>query len=78
MSTSPFRECARERYLRHLWHHNEQVKSEISILSAKLKEQNTDIQQKLMAKKLLINQHTAKIERLNRKCKENIKKRVYV
>jgi predicted RNase H-like nuclease (RuvC/YqgF family) len=76
LSTSPIHECARERYLRHLWHHNEQVKAEIEILSAKLEEQNNDIQQKLVVKNLLINQHKAKIERLNRKCNEDMKKRV--
>lgn len=76
MSTLPFRECAREQYLRHLWHHNEQVKAEISALSANIEEQNNDIKLKLMAKTLLIKQHEAKIERLNRKCEEDIKKRV--
>ncbi|XP_021938054.1 IQ domain-containing protein D isoform X2 [Zootermopsis nevadensis] len=77
LSTLPINECVRERYLRHLWHHNEQVKAEISIVSAKLEEQNNDTQQKLMAKNLLINQHKAKIERLNKKCNEDMKKIVY-
>jgi predicted RNase H-like nuclease (RuvC/YqgF family) len=76
MSTSSFHECAREQYLRHLWHDNEQLKDEISALSAKLEKQNNDIQLKLMAKTLLIKQHESKIERLNRKCEEDIKKRV--
>jgi predicted RNase H-like nuclease (RuvC/YqgF family) len=76
MSTSSFHECAREKYLRHLCHHNEQLKDEISALSAKMEKQNNDIQLKLMAKTLLIKQHESKIERLNRKCEEDIKKRV--
>jgi hypothetical protein len=76
MSTPPFREQAREQYLRHLWHRNEQVKAELSALSAKTGEQNNDIQLKLMVKTLLIKQYEAKIERLNRKCEEDIKKRV--
>jgi predicted RNase H-like nuclease (RuvC/YqgF family) len=75
LSTS-FHECARERYLQRLWHHNEQVKAEISVLSAKLEEQDRDIQLKLTAKDLLINQHEAKIERLNRQCEDNLKRRV--
>jgi hypothetical protein len=76
MSTPPFRDRAREQYFRRLWHHNEQVKADISALSAKVEEQNNDIQLRLMAKTLLIKQHEAKIERLNRKCEEDIKKRV--
>jgi predicted RNase H-like nuclease (RuvC/YqgF family) len=76
MSTPPFREHAREQYLRHLWHHNEQVKAEISALSAKMQEQNKNLKLKLMAKTLLIKQHEAKIERLNKKCEEDIKKTV--
>jgi predicted RNase H-like nuclease (RuvC/YqgF family) len=75
LSTS-FHECARERYLQRLWHHNEQVKSEISALTVKLDEQNRDMQLKLTAKNLLISQHEAKIERLNRQCEENLKRRV--
>jgi predicted RNase H-like nuclease (RuvC/YqgF family) len=74
LSTS-FQECARERYLQRLCKHNEQVKAEISVLTTKLEEQNRDIQLKLTAKNLLVNQHEAKIERLNRKCEENLKKR---
>lgn len=62
--------------MRHLCHHNEQLKDEISALSAKMEKQNNDIQLKLMAKTLLIKQHESKIERLNRKCEEDIKKRV--
>jgi ABC-type Zn2+ transport system substrate-binding protein/surface adhesin len=76
MSTPPCHEHAREQYLCHLWHHNEQVKAEISDLSAKMEEQNKDIKLKLMAKTLLIKQHEAKIERLNRNCDEDVKKRV--
>lgn len=75
LSTS-FQECAGDRYLQRLWHHNEQLKEEIFVLSAKLEEQNRDIQLKLTAKNLLINQNEAKIERLNRKCEEDLKKRV--
>jgi predicted RNase H-like nuclease (RuvC/YqgF family) len=74
--TSPFQECAREQYLRRLWHNNEQVKAEIFRLSAKLEEQNDDIKVKLMAKNLLISQLEDKIDRLNRKCEEDIKRRV--
>ena len=62
--------------MQRLWHHNEQLKEENSVLSAKLEEQNRDIQLKLTAKNLLINQHGAKIERLNKKCEEDLKRRV--
>jgi len=75
LSTS-FQECARDRYLQRLWHYNKQLNEEISVLSAKLEEQNRDIQLKLTAKNLLINQHEVKIERLNRKCEEDLKRRV--
>jgi hypothetical protein len=76
MSTSQFHDCAREQYFHYLWHHNEQVKTDISALSAKMEKQNNDVQLKLMAKALLIKQHEAKIERLNMKCEEDMKKKV--
>lgn len=62
--------------MQRLWHHNEQLKEDMSVLSAKLEEQNRDIQLKLTAKNLLINQHETKIERLSRKCEEDLKRRV--
>ncbi|KAJ4436912.1 hypothetical protein ANN_17044 [Periplaneta americana] len=77
ISTTPLEEHAREKYLRRIWHHNEQLKEDISLFSTKLEEQYNEIQFKVIAKKLLINQYESKIERVNKKCKDDIRKRVY-
>ena len=76
LSTSPLQHLAKEQALRRIWNRNEAAKQEIAYLSRYLEEQNNELQLKIMAKNLMINQHEGKIQRLNKRCKDDLRNRV--
>nr|CAD7423067.1 unnamed protein product [Timema monikensis] len=76
LAVSPAQERAREQELRRVWRRNERAKADIETLRARLETQRRDISMQLIAKNMLINKHEAKIERLSKKNKDDIRKRV--
>ncbi|PSN46678.1 hypothetical protein C0J52_06387 [Blattella germanica] len=66
LSMSPLQQLDKEEELHRIWNDNEVAKQEISKIVKYLEEQNNELQLKMMAKNLMINQHEGKIERLNK------------
>ncbi|KAJ9596912.1 hypothetical protein L9F63_012037, partial [Diploptera punctata] len=77
LCTSMHEQQAKDEQLRKLWNQNEDAKQEIENLSKLLDEQNQDLKSKVAAKDLMIHFNEGAADRLNRKCKNDIRKKVY-